>query len=132
MREAALDELAAPPQQTLAVLAPHPPPVRIHCLLLSLLACPVPLPLLLLLGNVTANLVTLHPLDDRAAVISLVRDQLFNPANVDLGPVAGPQFGFTPDLFRHPHARLAQRLVQSRRARRAWRWRNRSGVKPNC
>src|SRR5271165_5476606 len=57
MREAALDELAAPPQQTLAVLAPHPPSVGIHRLLLSLLARPIPIPLRLLLRNVAANLV---------------------------------------------------------------------------
>src|SRR5664279_1772240 len=115
MRKAALDELTAPPQQTLAVLAPHSPPVRIHRLLLSLLARPIPLPLLLLLRNVAAHLVTLHPLDHRAAVVALVRHQLFDPANVDLGLIFGPQLGLAPDLLRHRHARLAQRLVQRRR-----------------
>src|SRR5271157_5469723 len=85
VREAALDQLAAPPQQTLAVLAPHPPPVRIHRLLLTLLARPIPQPLLLLLRNVAAKLVTLHSLDHRAAVIALVRDQLFDAVDVHLG-----------------------------------------------
>src|SRR5664279_847884 len=107
MREAALNELAAPPQQTLAVLTPHPPTVRIHRLLLGLLARPIPLPLLLLLRNVAANLVTLHPLDHRAAVVALIRNQLFNPANVDLGLIVGAQLGLAPDLLRHRHARLA-------------------------
>src|SRR5450755_1231875 len=115
MRKAALNELAAPPQYTLAVLAPHPPPVRIHRLLLSLLARPVPPPLLFLLRNVAAHLVTLHPLDHRAAVVALIRNQLFDPANVDLGRIAGPQLGLAPHLFRHRHARFAQRLVQRRR-----------------
>src|ERR1017187_4740767 len=91
MREAALDELAAPPQQTLAVLASHPPPVRIHRLLLSLLARPIPLPLLFLLRNVAANLVTLHPLDHRAAVVALIRHQLFDAVDVHFRFVAGSQ-----------------------------------------
>src|ERR1035441_7782627 len=58
VRETTFDELAAPPPQTLAVLAPHPPPVRIHRLLLRMLARPVPSPLLFLLRNVTALAVT--------------------------------------------------------------------------
>src|ERR1035441_4900970 len=98
MRETALDELAAPPQQTLAVLPPHPPPVRIPRLLLSLLARPVPQPLLLLLWNVAANLVTLHPLNHRAAVVALVRHQLFNPTNVHLGLITGSQLGVPGEL----------------------------------
>src|ERR1017187_7848106 len=97
VREAALDQLAAPPQQTLAVLAPHPPPVGIHRLLLSLLARPVPQPFLLLLRNVAANLVTLHPLDHRAAVVALVRHQIFDPSNVHLGLIVWPQLGPAPD-----------------------------------
>src|SRR6266536_4832352 len=67
--EAALREFAAPPQYTLAVLAPHPPPIRIHRLLFGLLACPVPPPLLLLLRNVAAHAVRLHPFHHRTAVI---------------------------------------------------------------
>src|ERR1035438_1816577 len=97
MCEAALDQLAAPPQQTLAVLAPHPPPVRIHRLLLGLLARPIPLPLLPLLRNVAANLVTLHPLDHRAAVVALVRDQLFDPGDVHFGIIVWPQLGLAPE-----------------------------------
>src|ERR1039457_1503231 len=112
MRETALDELAAPPQQTLAVLTPHPPPVRIHRLLLSLLARPVPQPLLLLLWNVAANLVTLHPLNHRAAVVALVRHQRFNAVDVHFRFVAGSQLSLAPDLLRHREARFPQVLAQ--------------------
>src|SRR5271154_2807073 len=92
--EAALDQFAAPSQQTLAVLASHSLPVRIDRLLLLALALPVPLALLLLLGNVAAHLVTLHPLQHRAAVITLVRNQFLDAERVDLRLL----FRMQPDL----------------------------------
>src|SRR5580704_4529333 len=83
--EAAFHQLAAPPEQALAVAAAHPLPIPIHRLLLLGLTLPVALPLLLLLRDVTAHLVTLYPLDHCSAVVALIRDQLFDPVDVDLG-----------------------------------------------
>jgi hypothetical protein len=55
MSKGSFDELASPPQQTLAILAPHPLTILINRLLLTLLAFPVPLARLLLFRNVCAN-----------------------------------------------------------------------------
>src|SRR5271156_4421366 len=54
MREAAFHQLAAPPEQALAVARSHPPPVLIDRLLFLRFALPVAPPFLLLLRNVTA------------------------------------------------------------------------------
>ncbi len=48
--EAAFHQLAAPPEQALAVIALHPPPIRVHRLLLAGFTLPVPPPFLLPLG----------------------------------------------------------------------------------
>src|SRR6266849_4594647 len=112
VREAALHQFAAPPQQTLAVLAPHPPPVRVHGLLFGLFARPVPPPLLFLLRNVAAHFVRLHPLHHRAAVIALVGHRLFDPSHVHLGRFVGPQLCLAPNLLRHCHPGLAQRFIE--------------------
>src|ERR1019366_7399674 len=96
----------------LAVVAAHPPPVLVNRLLFLGFALPVTSPFLLLLWNVATYLVALHSLDYRAAVIALVGNQLFDPVDVHLRLLAGPQLGLAPDLLRHCHPRLAQRLVQ--------------------
>jgi hypothetical protein len=60
----------------------------------------------LLLQNVAAHLVTLHPLDHRAAVVALVGDQLFDAAVVHLGPSVGPLLRFPSNLLRHHRSRV--------------------------
>ena len=80
MREAAFHQLAAPPEQA----ASHPPPVLIDRLLFLGLALPVAPPLLPLLRNVTAHLVTLHALDHCAAVVALVGQKPRDRRNVTL------------------------------------------------
>jgi hypothetical protein len=77
-------ELAAPPQQTLAVLALHLPSVSIDRLLLALLALPVSLAPLLLFRNASANFGLIELLENRAAMILLVRDHLVDSSHVDL------------------------------------------------
>src|ERR1700733_2647016 len=89
VREAAFHQFASPPQQTLAVDAAHPSPILVHSLLLLALALPVALPRLFLFWNVSTHLVTLHPLQDRAAVVNLVRYHLFDSLDVDLGRILG-------------------------------------------
>src|ERR1022692_4704533 len=90
--EAAFHQFTAPLQQALAVFASHPPPVCVDRLLLLGVALPVPLALLPLLRNVTAHPVTLHPLENCAAQIALVRNQLFDAVEVDLR-FAGTRLG---------------------------------------
>ena len=48
------------------------------------LALPAALALLPLLGDVTAQPITLDPLENRAAQIALVRNQLLDAVDVDL------------------------------------------------
>src|SRR6516164_2955390 len=112
MRKAAFHQLAAPPQYALAVLTLHPPPILVYRLLFGPLALPLPSSSLLLLRHVAAHLIGLSPLQDRAAVVAFVGHHLFDAVDVDLGLVVGPLLGFASDLFRHRHARLAQRRVQ--------------------
>jgi hypothetical protein len=57
----------------------YPPPIFVDGLLFRWLALPVTPPLLLLFRYVAVYLVTLHPLDDGAAVIPLIGP---NPAGV--------------------------------------------------
>ena len=49
-------------------------------------------PFLLFLRNVAAYLITLQPLQHRAAMVALVGHHLFDTVNVDLGFVLGPLF----------------------------------------
>lgn len=78
------DELAASPEQTLAIVAANPLPILINGLLFFFLALPVPLVRLLLFRNVGANFVLLDLFEHRAAMIAFVRNQLFDPVHVDL------------------------------------------------
>src|SRR5580658_186883 len=87
VRKAAFHPFPAPTQQTLAVAAAHPSPILVYRLLLLGFALPVALPLLFLFRNVSPHFVTLHPLQDRAAVVTLVRYHLFDSLDVDLGRI---------------------------------------------
>src|SRR5580658_23054 len=91
VRKAAFHQFPAPTQQTLAVAAAHPSPILVYRLLLLGFALPVALPLLFLFRNVSTHFVTLHPLQDRAAVVTLVRYHLFDSldVDVDLGLILG-------------------------------------------
>src|SRR5215472_9197302 len=70
-------------------------------------ALPVAPSFLLLLRNVAAHLITLHPLHHRATVVALVRHQFFDPLQVHLRFVLGPQIGLPSDLFGDLLTRLA-------------------------
>src|ERR1700732_1136808 len=94
VRKAAFHQFASPPQQTLAVAAAHAPSILVHRLLLLAFALPVALPRLFLFRNVSTHFVTLHPLHDRAAVVTLVRYHLFDSLNVDLGRILGSLLRF--------------------------------------
>ena len=48
-------------------------------------------------------------------MVALVRDQLFDPADVDLRLLLRPQLGLAPDLFRDLFPGFAQRFIQRRR-----------------
>jgi hypothetical protein len=87
--KAAFDELAASAQQLFAVVSCNSFVVGLDGLLLSLLAIPVPLACLFSFWNVTCNFIFTDPLDDRAAVIALVGNQLFDPIDIDLGFFVG-------------------------------------------
>src|SRR5580704_7888221 len=89
VRKAAFHQFASPPQQTLAVAAAHPPSILVHRLLLLAFALPVALPLLFLFRNVSTHFVTLHPLQDRATVVTLIGNQLFDSLDVDFGLILG-------------------------------------------
>ena len=82
--EAAFDKFSAPAQQLFAVVSCYSALVGLDGLLLGLLAIPVALARLFSLWNVTGNFIFADPLDDRAAVISLVGNQLFDPLDINL------------------------------------------------
>src|ERR1700686_1419325 len=85
MSESSFHELAASPQQFLAILASFPLSILINRLLFALLALPVSLAGLLLLRNVSANFKFLDLLKSFAAMVALVRNKFFNSGYVDLG-----------------------------------------------
>src|ERR1035437_11134476 len=87
------------------------PPVFVGPLLLLRLAFPVALTLLLLLWDVAANSVTLHPLESRSAVVTLVRNQLFDAVDVDLH-IARTRLSLIRRQLGHRPSRLDQRCVQ--------------------
>ena len=95
--KAALDEFSPPAQQLFTVVARHSALVGLDGLLLGLLAIPVPLACLLSFWNVTCNFIFSDSLDDRSAVIALVRNQLFDPVQIDLRFLFGMQLGLAPN-----------------------------------
>src|ERR1035437_4845774 len=85
VRKAAFHQLASPPQEAFAVAAAHPASILVYRLLLFGLALPVALSRLFLFRNVGTHFVTLHSLQDRTAVVTLVPYHLFDSLDVDLG-----------------------------------------------
>jgi hypothetical protein len=110
MGEAAFDQLSAPSQQALAVVALDPPPVGVHRPLLAGLTFPFALPLLLPLRNVAAHLVLRYSLQHRAGV-SLVSHHLLDALDVDLWLGVRVQCGLASGQLRDRFAGFAQRPV---------------------
>src|ERR1039458_3419796 len=92
--KAAFDEFSSPSELLFAIVSSNSAVVSLNSLLLSLLTIPVPLASLLTFRNVTGNFILSDPLDDRAAVIALIRYQLFDPVHVDLRLLLGMQLDF--------------------------------------
>lgn len=74
LRKGSLNQFASSSQQALAILATHPLTILIDGLLLFQLAFPAALARQLPFRNVDANFELLRLLENRAAMITLVRD----------------------------------------------------------
>jgi hypothetical protein len=97
MRKGAFHQFASFLQEAFTIIPVDSSAVGVNCLLLRLLAAPVPPARLLAFRDVSANLNFLRLGQHCAAVVSLVRNHFLNAGHVYLRLFGGGRFGFALD-----------------------------------
>jgi len=110
VRETALDQLAPPTQQPLSLGPLQPLSIRVDGLLLAFFTNPMPLPILLLLWNVSAYASCLQLFQNGSTMVSLVGYHLFDTTQIHLRHFLRRDLGFMPDQFGYRFPSFRQRF----------------------